>query len=85
MIGKSAFTLQAFGSAGMAEGSVTFKKGSEAHFDVSNTITDYDIKHWIKIQGTTLIVYVNINKKVTSLLRPYQMVCCAWVNLAVFG
>ena len=38
MIGKLAFRLQAFGSAGMAEGSIAFKKGSEAHFDVSQTM-----------------------------------------------
>ena len=67
VIGKSAFKLQAFGSAGLAEGSVTFEKGSDVRFAVNNTIADLDIRHWTKIQGSTLIANVNINKKVTSL------------------
>ena len=70
VIGKSAFKLLAFGSAGIAEGSVTFKEGSEAHFAVNNTLADYDIQHWTSIQGSTLIANVNImHKKVTLHLK----------------
>ena len=68
MIGKSAFKLEAFGSAGVAEGSVIFKKSSATHFAVNNTLEDYDIQYWTSIQGSTLIANVNVmHKKVTTL------------------
>lgn len=82
MIGNSAFYFKAYGCAGRAKCNLSFKEGSEAQFDIHNTLLNYDIEYSTDICGTTLIAYININPKVVSCVY-IMWNLCSYVALCV--
>ena len=61
MVGQPTFNFQVPGSAGKAECLVKYKAGKAADVQLESNIKDFVIKYESNVQGTALIVNININ------------------------
>ena len=61
MVGQPTFNFQVPGSAGKAECLVRYEAGKAADVQLENNIKDFVIKYESNVEGTALIVNININ------------------------